>query len=196
MRKLYFAPLNFSTRIFVTLSLLLPGIALFAHENTLTSPRATPEEFAVRGELPALPDGVTDLKFHDFFKMPIGPRGLEPTAKLLSLNGKRVRLVGYMAQQEVPSANVFQLTPMPVSLGDEDESLSDDLPASTVFVHLDSTGKPLPYFAGLLQLTGVLSVGAQDEADGHVSTVRLQLDPALTAILLGEQRIHTTTNIT
>ena len=138
---------------------------------------------AFQGELPA-PSGVTDLKFREFFKMPIGPRGLEASDKLIALAGKRVRILGYMARQETPAAGMFILAPLPVSLGDEDESLSDDLPASSIFVHVAGAGearpgeaRPVAYFSGLLRLTGTLRLGPHEESDGHVSTVRLELDP-------------------
>jgi hypothetical protein len=121
---------------------------------------------------------VTDLKFSDFFKMPVGPRGLQPTEKLLGLNGKRVRIQGYMARQDQPVAGTLLLTPLPVTMGDADEGLADDLPATAVFVHLDSGGRSVPYVPGLIRLSGVLSVGSQDEAGGRVSTVRLTLDAA------------------
>ena len=121
---------------------------------------------------------ITDLKFREFFKMPIGPRGLEPSAKLIALAGQRVRLLGYMARQAVPDAGTFILAPMPVALGDEDESLSDDLPASSVFVHF-SPSFDVAYVPGLLRLTGTLRLGSFEENDGHVSTVRLELDPDL-----------------
>lgn len=140
------------------------------------APTAAAEEAAPTAQ--ASPDAATDLKFRELFVLPIGPRGLTPTAKLLSLNGKRVRIVGYMARQEVPVPGLFILSPLPVLMGDADDSLADDLPASAVFVHVDG-GVALPHVDGLLRLTGTLSVGALDEADGHVSAVRLQLDPAV-----------------
>ena len=145
-----------------------------------------PEAIAVRGNLPVLPATVAEIKFAEFFNMPIGPRGLDASIKLISLSGRQVRLVGYMARAEKPVAGMFILTPLPVSLGDEDESLSDDLPASSVFVHLDaaSAATALPFYPGLLQLTGTLLLGPHDEADGHVSTVRLQLDAALTQAIV------------
>jgi hypothetical protein len=145
----------------------------------------TPAAVAVRGgAAPALPPGVTELKFGEFFKMPIGARGLEASQKLLALAGQRVRIVGYMARQETPTPGFFMLAPLPVALGDQDEILSDDLPASTIFVHLgrgaQSAAPPrVPYYAGLLRLTGTLRLGPSDESDGHVSTVRLVLDPDL-----------------
>jgi hypothetical protein len=134
---------------------------------------------------------ATDLKFRDFFKMPVGPRGLQPTEKLLGLNGKRVRILGYMARQEQPAAGTLLLTPLPVTMGDADEGLADDLPATAVFVHLESGGRSVPYVPGLIKLAGVLSVGGQDEADGRVSTVRLTLDAAASdAFLRSLQQRH------
>jgi len=141
--------------------------------------RQAPVSIAVNSELSPPPLGVTDLKFRDFFKMPVGPGGLEPSTKLLGLNGKRVRIVGYMAQQESPSTGAFILSPIPVTMGDEDESFADDLPPSAIFVHLEGSGDVVPFIPGLLKLTGVLNVGSQEEADGRVSSVRLLLDTAL-----------------
>ena len=132
----------------------------------------------VRGELPPPPSGVASIKFGEFFRMPIGPRGLEPTEKLMALNGKPVRLVGYMVREENPTAGRFLFSPLRLTLGDEDESLSDDLPATTVFVHFrEAKDKSVPYITGLIQLTGLLEVGAMDEADDRVSAVRLVLNP-------------------
>lgn len=134
------------------------------------------------------PEGMTDLKFREFFRLPVGPRGLEPTEKLISLAGKRVRIVGFMAHHETPMADTFILSPVPVTLGDEDESLADDLPASVIFVHAAKPeGRTIPFYPGLLRLTGTLSVGPHEEADGHVSAVRLQLDPELARLMLAGQ---------
>ena len=139
----------------------------------------------VRGELPPPRAGVASIKFGEFFRIPIGPLGLEPTEKLMALNGKRVRLVGYMVKEETPTAGRFLLSPLPVSLGDEDESLSDDLPATAVSVHLQgSKNQGTPYVGGLIQITGNLEVGAKDEADGRVSSVRLVLDPQISKRIL------------
>ena len=144
-----------------------------------------PASFAVQGQLTPIP-GVTDLKFREFFKLPIGPRGLEPTGKLLGLNGKRIRMVGYMAKQEEPTAGLFILSPLPVFLGHEDESLADDLPPAVIFVHSDAgRDRVIPYVPGLIKVTGVLTVGNQEEADGRVSLVRLQLDPENSQIQAG-----------
>ena len=123
---------------------------------------------------------VSDLKFREFYKMPVGPHGLQPTDKLMELNNKQVRMVGYMVKEENSTPGILILSPLPVELGDEDESLADDLPPTAVFVHLQQEAKQvIPYVSGLLQLTGQLSVGSEAEPDGRISSVRLLLDSEL-----------------
>ena len=119
-----------------------------------------------------------ELKFRDFFALPIGPVGLTPSARLLSLAGQRVRVVGYMARQEQSAPGIVILAPLPVVLGDEDESFADDLPAATLYVHLPEAerARSVGYTPGLVAFSGVLQLGALNEADGRVSFVRLLLD--------------------
>ena len=157
-------------------------IALAGTAARAEDPRAAvaPSALQVRAESTPLA-GTTDLKFRDFFALPIGPKGLAPSARLLALAGQRVRIVGYMARQEQPSAGIVIVAPLPVVLGDEDESFSDDLPATTLYVHLADADRErgVPWMPGLLSFTGVLQLGAMSEADGRMSFVRLQLDPEL-----------------
>jgi hypothetical protein len=141
----------------------------------------------VRAGLPPL-EGATDLKFRDFFTLPVGPKGLVPSDRLLGLAGQRVRVVGYMARQEQPSPGILIVAPLPVALGDEDESYSDDLPATALYVHLADADRRhgVPWMPGLLSFSGVLRIGATSEADGRMSFVRLELDPELShAIVAG-----------
>ena len=181
-----FSALKCACFLLIVIGFSIPSFAV-AHDGTTQ----TPSPLSVAGELPALPPGVADLKFHDFFKMPIGPRGLVPSEKLLGLNGKRVRIIGYMAQQETPSAGVFILSPIPVRMGDEDEGLADDLPPNVVFVHLERNDSVVSFIPGLLKLSGILSVSSREEADGRLSSVRLLLDPELCqAILHNNQERH------
>lgn len=121
---------------------------------------------------------VTDIKFSEFFKLPIGPRGLEPTEKLISLSGKKVRLLGFMAREEEPAPGVFIFAPLPVKIADRADGAADDLPPTATFVHVEKDAdKVVPYTPGLLLLTGRLEVGAKNEPLDRVSTVRLYLDP-------------------
>ena len=87
---------------------------------------STPKLLAVRKELGAPPKGVSDLKFHDIFKTPVGDKGLEPSATLLALAGKRVRMVGYMVRQQPEPKGTFLLSPLAAEISDEDEPLADD----------------------------------------------------------------------
>ena len=131
-------------------------------------------------------EGVSELKFGEIFKLPVGPKGLETSPRLRSLDGQRVRMVGFMVARETATPGQFIISPLPVLLGDEDESFSDDLPASAVFVHLHPSlaSQTVSNLHGPMQLVGTLRVGAREEADGRVSTVRIELDAATSGLLL------------
>jgi hypothetical protein len=180
--------MNHPDQIFIRLlaallatGLLLSAVQAQSHaapEQALAHLTFAPSTLGVNGKLKPAPAGVTDIKFSELFHMPIGPKGLEPTEKLQSLDGKRVRFVGYMVKQERAFTDYLILTPTPVEMGDEDESLSDDLPATAIFVHLapGTAAKALPNVHGLMQLTGTLRLGSHEEPDAHVSSIRLELD--------------------
>lgn len=166
---------------------VMASSAVRAHDSD-PGPAPTPPALAVRAALPPLPAGVAELRFADLFKRPVGPRGLEPSVRLLALAGQPVRVVGHMAAAALPMAGRLVLAPMPVELGDEDEHLADDLPPQAVFVHLtgSAASRTPPHYPGLLALTGTLELGSREEPDGHVSTIRLRLDPAASAACLPE----------
>ena len=128
--------------------------------------------------LPPLPSGVSELKFSEFFRQPIGPRGLEYTAKLRRLEGRRIRILGYMTRQTKPVDHCFLLAPVPLTLNEIEYGHADDLPAATLHVFTtEDAPVRTPYTPGPLLLTGTLRLGNRLEADGRTSTVRLQLDP-------------------
>ena len=149
----------------------LQNISLLAIVCSLSIQAAPPT-------LPPLPTGVTELKFNEFFVNPVGPRGLELTEKLRGLDGKKVRILGYMAHRETQPAGVFLLTPFPVEVHDHDNALAEDFPASVVQVSVPTLrDQPVPHSPGLMLLTGTLSIGNWPEPDGRISLVRLELDP-------------------
>ena len=127
---------------------------------------------------PPLPPDVTELKFNEFFRQPIGPRGLDFSEKLRSLEGRRIRILGYMVRQDQPAEHCFLLAPVPLTLHEDEYGLADDLPATAlhVFTTADAPART-PYTPGLLLLTGKLSLGNQTETDERISIVRLKLDP-------------------
>ena len=123
---------------------------------------------------------ATDLSFREFYKLPIGSLGLEPTAKLLSLKDKRVHLQGFMVKEDEPTAGIFMVSLVPVNIPDKEDGPSDYLPGATVFVHMpaEDVAKTLAYRSGMWDLVGTLQLGAKEEGNGRTSYVRLMLDQA------------------
>lgn len=161
-------------------SLSTPPPASAMEAVSATTGAATPSSPPLAGTnaLPPLPPGVTDLKFNEFFRQPIGPRGLEYTEKLRSLEGRRIRILGYMARQTKPVDRCFLLAPVPLTLNEVEYGHADDLPATTLHVFAtEDAPVQTPHTPGPLLLTGKLSLGNRLEADGRTSTVRLFLDP-------------------
>jgi len=115
----------------------------------------------------------------DFFQMPVGPKGLVMSDMLVRTQGQRVRLTGYVVQQEVATLGRFLLTPRPVQMSQHADGEADDLPPATVFVRLDASQQDwaVAHARGLVEVTGTLDLGRLEEGDGRVSWFRLQLDP-------------------
>lgn len=136
------------------------------------------------------PDAAQALKFGDFYRTPVGDRGLEPTDTLKAADGKQVRLVGWMVAQEDPPLGYFLLTPRPVRMSEHADGDADDLPLNTVLVLLPArwADQGVPHQGGLVELVGQLHVGRSVERDGRVSWVQLQLQerpmPAAPAVSL------------
>lgn len=131
---------------------------------------------------PPAPAGVTDLEFSEFFAPIVGDRGLELTDKIRALHGQRVRLLGFMVRQALPTPGVLLFAPQPIQVDEVEYGACDDLPPQVVrtFVPLPA-GDQVPLAAGALLLTGTLEVGQQSEIDGRNSLIRLRLDtPELT----------------
>ncbi len=135
--------------------------------------------FAQTNNTAAANNQVLELRFADFFRNPIGSKGLEITEKLQQAHGQQVRLVGYIVQQESPVPGRFMLTARPVQMSEHADGEADDLPPATVMVYLDAQQKDwlVPHVRGLVALQGVLSVGRSQASDGRVSWVQLQLGP-------------------
>lgn len=187
----------------LALAAMLVACAALAPTAPAASPETSgiitriPAALAVRKDLGAPPRGVIDLKFRDMFKLPVGPRGLEPTEALSALDGKRVRMIGYMVQQEPLPMASFLLAPLPVQISDEDEPLADDLPPSTVSVIVPGAeSKAIRSLPGLIQITGVLHLGAVADANtGRVSGAQIRLDAPLARALVATPAPATQTRL-
>lgn len=162
---------------------LIAGLVLVATSALYSAEARTPGAPAWDGKsaasaLPPAPEGVTHVDFSDFFQLPVGPEGLEITAKIAALEGRKVRLLGYMVKQANPSPWKILLSPIPVVTREREYSQAEDLPPNVVHVFLPRDPSPIrPHTPGLFLLTGRFEVGNRAEADGRVSMFRLWLDP-------------------
>lgn len=140
----------------------------------------------LRASLPPLPEGVVDLDFSQFYRRPIGPRGLELTEEMRRLDGQRVRAVGYMVKYSFAEPGTFLLTPFPVQMDDCHYGLADELPPQTLHVTVpERAGKRIPHQRGPLVLFGRLEVGQKAQPDGRDFAVRLVLDETVAAASAG-----------
>lgn len=161
-----------------TLALLYAAYQLRAHlpQRSVVASAAAAEPELTLKEVPPLPENVAELKFNDFFDFPISEGGLSYSETIRALDGRKVRILGYMVKQETPSPGLFLLTPTPQQLHEEEYGLCDDLPPATL--HVVMAREPdvvAPFTPGLMLLTGTLRVGTREEADGRISAVRLEL---------------------
>lgn len=126
----------------------------------------------------AVARNVTELRFREFFRSPVGATGPEVSDALRRADGGLVRLFGYMVQCECPLHGRFMLAPRPVRVGENADSDPDALPAATVVVYLHpgQNDLALRHTHDLLAVSGRLDVGRNEERDGRVSWVRLQLE--------------------
>ncbi len=114
------------------------------------------------------------LSFRELFEP--SPRALVPSARLTSLDGKRVHIVGYMAEMETPPRGGFYLCAFPV-VATEAGAGTADLPPDAVFVVVPSAaGRALQPIHAPLDVVGVLELGSQTDEDGRVSSLRIVLD--------------------
>ena len=143
---------------------------------------------AARAGLPPPPPGVTHLDLGELFG-PVGRRGLEYSGKARALDGRIVRVLGYMARQDLPVAGTLLLAPYPFTLHETEYGFAEDLPGSTLHVVVPGrAGEQVPHTPGLLLLTGQLDLGPREEPDGRVSVARLTLLPSPAARAAGAEQ--------
>ncbi len=127
-----------------------------------------------RQEISKTYESVTEISFKDFFATLNGE--LKPSEKLLGMNGKRVRLVGFMAQLESPPRGAFFLCPRPITCDEEGAGTADLPPESVLVIARSWKGKAIPFSPRTLEVTGILAVGNLQDEEGRVSFIRLILD--------------------
>lgn len=136
-------------------------------------PGAEAPPLMLRPGRPAATLTAPTIEFAEFFVM--GERAPRPSAKLLSLHGQRVTLLGHMARLQRPVHGGFFLTGQPVAC-DESGGGRGDLPAAAVLVlPAIPPDREVTFVAGALAVSGVLDVGNADY-QGEGVNVRLMVD--------------------
>lgn len=155
------------------------------------APGDVPRQLVVRGPLETPSRDVTELRFQDIHTRPFGPRGLELSEKATRLDGRRVRIVGYMLNQSPPAEDGLFLSPVPATVGAQDEGLADDVPASALFVRLPDSALArakrhwVPYLPGPLVFEGTLRLHRHvDPVGGRAVDIQLDVDKAMARRLL------------
>ncbi len=123
---------------------------------------------------------ITKLEFREF--LDAAPNELKPSAKLLSLQGQRVRLVGFMAQMEERPNGYFYLCSRPVFC-DESGGGIGELPIDAVRVVVrTSKGQPVKFIPQPIAISGVLALGGQSEMEQDSWAVRVLVESFSAAV--------------
>lgn len=123
---------------------------------------------------PALAETYETLGFQEIFVSPVGPRGLEYTAKSQRLDGRKVKMTGHMVRHYHDDPRVFLFTATPNTHDQREYMLADSLPVSLVHVFLEARpGQAPDWRPRSITVYGTLETGPQQEVDGRISHVRL-----------------------
>ena len=101
---------------------------------------------------------------------------LKPSAKLLALAGKRVRIVGFMIDQEEPTKGTFYLWKRPVFNDESGAGIGDVPPDAILIVVRGAKNAVINHASRPLAVTGILEVGPHTEENGASSMLRILLD--------------------
>ena len=155
---------------------LAPLLLIWSNSFYISVPQSRGRSAVNEAQQPGKSEpAVPTIEFREFFEA--NTSELKPSAKLLGLNGRRARLVGFMAQMERPLQGAFYLCPRPV-YSDESGGGTAELPIGSVRVIVRTAkGKSIPFVSRPIEVVGILEVGNQTEDDGTVSAIRLILDP-------------------
>ena len=152
----------------------------FATLSATTLKQAAAGSAEVPKDMLALPE----LTFAQFFG-PIGPRGMEYSNAIRGLSGQRIRLRGFMVQQNERVPGLFLFAAMPVKVDTRADCNETDTPPAMLHVFVPGASKVVPWVPGPHFLSGVLELGARHESDDRISVARLTLDPAARDALFG-----------
>ena len=112
----------------------------------------------------------------ELFQHPVGPLGLEYRPEALALDGKQVRVMGFMARTDWADTSVFLLAPHPIILHDREYAACDEIPSGSVLVRMPA-GEQASFTPGLLMLCGTLHTQRVDAPGERYLWSTLELHP-------------------
>ena len=144
------------------------------------SPAPSPALAGIETQAPQPPDlsGLPELELTDLIKRPVGPLGLELSDHVKELEGKHVRVTGFMVHTDWADQTSFMLAGYPSNVSEREFGPCDDLPPIQLFVKLPG-GVKSGFQRGVLVLAGTLRTGSAEETNDRRSFLRLELDPDL-----------------
>lgn len=175
---------------FVRQGVVFQWVALLVSFGTLTvgaqgdstSPVAVTNglsaRFVLRPQLPPPPDGVSDFSLTELLVASNNGSGVDYSPRARELDGKLVRVNGYMVRQASPIPWAILLSPVPQSAHEREYFLCDDLPISTIHIFMPRSAQPLvPFHPEMVAIIGRLELGGRTEADERTSMARVFVKP-------------------
>ena len=119
----------------------------------------------------------SEFSVDEVYVMPAGPKGLVFTSKTQGLNGKKVRMEGFMVKHYHDDPAIFLFTAVPTVHNQVEYMLADSLPTSLMHVIMDVRAGDAPVWKPQrITVMGTLETGAHQEVDGRVSHIRLRCE--------------------
>jgi hypothetical protein len=127
---------------------------------------------------PSLPDFSSwpELHMPDIFQHPVGPLGLDYSPSVKALDGKQVRVMGFMALTDWADQSLMLLCPHPIILHDKEYAACDEIPSGAVLVRMPP-GEQAAYAKGLFMLAGTLRLGRTAAPGERYLWATLELHP-------------------
>lgn len=141
------------------------------HRRAILGAAVAAGALALAGVAAGAAEPVELLSFDGLYKS-FGVLGFEFTDRVKALNGREVRLAGYMAPPLKAESRFFVLTQQPLAICPFCQS-DADWPVDIVVVMMDS-GTTLVSAGARIMVQGRLEIGsATDPASGFVSQIRI-----------------------
>lgn len=116
------------------------------------------------------------LNLENIIKKPVGPLGCEFTDEVKSLEGRQVRVTGFMVHTDWADRTTALVVSYPANISEREFGPCDDLPPTPLYVKVPAL-QFKGFQRGVLSLAGTLRLGSAEEPYDHRSFIRLELDP-------------------